>query len=219
MVSGCVCAARPGTSLCDSRDQRLFPQLRTPVISARRDPVSGPTDGNGNCGASEHSPRTSSPGTPREGRGGHRPPSEAEPWRVVCVVRGCVARWMPVLVRSRLRRHGLGGCSPASRAAVRGGPALWSERVLLLWGRGQRGTPGVSGGARNRMHMITASALEPGDLLEREVIPRADGLNWRIPDGPREVRRCGARGRIPARVTLTGVTLQPVLKVTLFDPE
>ena len=29
MVSGCVCAARPGTSLCDSRDRRLFPQLRS----------------------------------------------------------------------------------------------------------------------------------------------------------------------------------------------
>ena len=124
--------------------------------------------------------------------------------------RGCVARWLPVLVvRSRLRRHGLGGCSPASCATVRRGPALWSERVLLLWGRGQRGTPGVNGGARNRMHMTSASALEPGDLLEREVIPapnqppRADGLNWRIPDGPREVRCCGARGRIPARVTVT----------------
>ena len=58
--------------------------------------------------------------------------------------------------------------------------------------------------------------------MEREVIPapnqppRADGLNWRIPDGPREVRRCGARKRIPARVTVTGVTLQPVLKVTLL---
>ena len=143
----------------------------------------------------------------------------------VRVARGCVARWLPVLVRSRLRRHGLGGCSRASRAAVRRGPALWSERVLLLWERGQRGTPGVNGGTRNRMHMITASALEPGDLLEREVIPapnqppRADGLSWRISDGPREVRRCGARGRIPARVTVTGVTLQPVLKVTLFDPE
>ena len=130
--------------------------------------------------------------------------------------RGCVARWLPVLVvRSRLRRHGLGGCSPASRAAVRRGPALWSERVLLLWGAGREA----------RQESMAASALELGDLLEREVIPapnqppRADGLNWRIPDGPREVRRCGARGRIPARVTVTGVTLQPVLKVTLFDPE
>ena len=156
--------------------------------------MSGPTDGNGNCGASEHSPRTSSPGT--------REKEEEEIDHRVKQNRGVVCAWC-----ARGASHGgcrcwwctrvcagmgLGGCSPASRAAVRRGPALWSERVLLLWERGQRGTPGVNGGARNRMHMTTASSLEPGDLLEREVIPapnqppRAHGLNWRIPDGPRE---------------------------------
>ena len=46
-------------------------KVRRAVISARRDPVSGPTGAIGNCGASEHSQRTSSPGIPREGRGGN----------------------------------------------------------------------------------------------------------------------------------------------------